>query len=249
MGGILKRRIEAGQDTAILGFGGRDYIQSVVFDATSLQRSGMGGTNEVQTATLTGSPSGGNFKLGVGGVLTANIAYNAAASAVEEALEALSTVGEGGVSVTGSAGGPYTVTFRNQLGNRNLPAMTKDATGLTGGTTPNVAIATTTPGKAQDNDGRYIIGTGDYPGTILTEVPGDTTKVREYTGLSGEAIIGIADGEWEFISNTVEGHRDMACYNQPGLVLDASKIHNYDTYKTAFDAWAAGRGVAVEFGD
>ena len=102
-------------------------------------------TSEVQTVTITGSPTGGNFKLAFKGSTTGNIAYNAAASAVQSALEALSTIGAGNVTVAGSAGGPYTVTFQAALLG-DVPQMTADASGLTGGTSPNVTVTTTTPG-------------------------------------------------------------------------------------------------------
>lgn len=61
------------------------------------------------TVTITGSPTGGTFTLTVSGQTTAGIAYNAAATAVKSALEALSTVST--VTVTGSNGGPYSITL------------------------------------------------------------------------------------------------------------------------------------------
>jgi hypothetical protein len=98
---------------------------------------------EINTATITGAPTGGTFTLTVGGQTTSAIAYNAAASAVQTALVALSTVGTGNATVTGSAGGPYTITFATGLGDITLTA---SGAGLTGGTTPGVTIATTSAG-------------------------------------------------------------------------------------------------------
>ncbi|MEV0247968.1 hypothetical protein AB0H76_15350 [Nocardia sp. NPDC050712] len=63
------------------------------------------------TVTIGGSPSGGTFTLTFGGQTTSAIAYNAAASAVQSALIALSSVGSGNATVTGSNGGPYSVTI------------------------------------------------------------------------------------------------------------------------------------------
>lgn len=104
-----------------------------------------GATGEVQTVTISGSPTGGTFTLTLSGQTTGDIAFNAAASAVQSALEALSTVGAGNVTVDGVAGGPYTVTFDPSLG--DVAQMTADGAGLTGGTTPAVAVATTTGGQ------------------------------------------------------------------------------------------------------
>ena len=103
------------------------------------------GTAEVQTITITGTPTGGTFTLTFDGQTTAGIAFNAAAAAVQSALEALSNLAPGDVTVTGAAGGPYTATFTAAEG--DIPQMTASGAGLTGGTAPAVVIATTTPGN------------------------------------------------------------------------------------------------------
>ncbi|GAA1882000.1 hypothetical protein [Williamsia serinedens] len=87
------------------------------------------------TVTINGSPAGGTFTLSVGGQTTSGIAYNAAPSAVDSALEALSTVGTGNATVTGSAGGPYAVTLANG------GVLTASGAGLTGGTNPSVTVS------------------------------------------------------------------------------------------------------------
>ena len=89
--------------------------------------------------------TGGTFTLTHGGQTTTAIAENAAASAVQTALEALSTIGAGNVAVTGSAGGPYTVTFRGSLKGDNVAQLTSSAASLTGGAS-TVTHATTTAG-------------------------------------------------------------------------------------------------------
>lgn len=108
-----------------------------------------GGTNEVQTVTITGGPTGGTFTLTYSGQTTTGIAYNAAASAVQTALRALSNIGDSDVTVTGSAGGPYTVTFTGDLATTDVAALTASGASLTGGTSPGVTIATATPGVAK----------------------------------------------------------------------------------------------------
>ena len=62
-------------------------------------------TNEVQTITVNGSPTGGTYTLEDSeGTETDPINHNAAASTVQTRLEAI--FGEGNVEVSGSAGGP-----------------------------------------------------------------------------------------------------------------------------------------------
>src|SRR4051812_8445742 len=106
-------------------------------------------TNQVQTVTITGTPTGGTFTLTFNGATTAAIAFNAAAAAVKSALEALPNVGIGGTSVTGGPGPgtAWVVTFQgNGLDGVNWPVMT--ATGsFTGGAAPTATPTITTPGS------------------------------------------------------------------------------------------------------
>ena len=72
----------------------------------------------VQKITLAAggsAPTAGNFTLSFGGYTTGSIAFNAAASAVQTALLALTSIGSGNAAVAGSAGGPYLVTFGGSL--------------------------------------------------------------------------------------------------------------------------------------
>lgn len=103
--------------------------------------------NEVQTVTISGSPTGGTFTLSFGGVATSALQYNAATSVVQAALEGLSTIGSGNVAVTGTAGTSYVCTFAAALGNQNL-AMIAASSSLTGGTNAAIAVAETTQGKS-----------------------------------------------------------------------------------------------------
>jgi hypothetical protein len=119
-----------------------------------------GQTNEVQTVTVTGSPTGGTFTLTWSGQTTAAIAYNATASAVQAALESLSNIDLGDVVVTGgpAPGTAFTVTFTGRYAGTDVAAMTATAS-LTGGTTPGVTVSTTTAGGANPgtSDGRETL--------------------------------------------------------------------------------------------
>ncbi|MFB7867349.1 hypothetical protein [Streptomyces sp. NPDC056069] len=140
--------------------------------ATGLYEPYAAVTNEVQSVTVTGSPTGGTFTLTFNGQTTGAIAYNATAAAVQTALVALSNINPGDVTVTGNAGGPYSVSFGGQYLGDNVAQMTATAS-LTGGTTPGVTVATTTAGgTATASD-----GTQSFAGFLFTEVsfyPGST---------------------------------------------------------------------------
>lgn len=93
--------------------------------------------DRVQVVTITGSPTGGTFTLKVGGLTTTALAFNAASATVQAAIRALGTVWAA-ATVTGSAGGPYTVTL-SPLGGAAAPIYA-DGSLLTGGT-PVVTVA------------------------------------------------------------------------------------------------------------
>jgi hypothetical protein len=140
--------------------------------ARGLAREGQGlpritgapvaGTSEVQTISSTGVPTGGTFKLSYKGRRTTALDFDATAAEIDAALGALSTIG-GAANVT-CAGGPLptdvTVTFAGTLAGRSVPTITVVESALTGGTTPAISVAVTTPGV--DATGR------DYPvGTVV----------------------------------------------------------------------------------
>jgi hypothetical protein len=105
-------------------------------------------------ATITGAPTGGTFTLTIatqfGTQTTTGIAFNALASVVATALNtsiallslppSLLPPNPGmppTATVTGSAGGPYSIGFPATLG---VVTLTASGTGLTGGTSPGVTI-------------------------------------------------------------------------------------------------------------
>ncbi|ASU00797.2 putative tape measure protein [Nocardia phage NTR1] len=103
--------------------------------------------NEVQSLATSGSPTGGTITLTFQGQTTAPIAYNAAAAAVQSALEALSNVEAGEITAAGGALGtaPVTLTFGGRYAGANVPKITVTSA-LTGGTDPTAAITVTTEG-------------------------------------------------------------------------------------------------------
>lgn len=102
--------------------------------------------NEVQTVALTGAPTGGTFTLSYDSEDSDPISVTAAPAVVEQAVEQITGVGVGNVSVTGTAGGPWAVTFVNDLGDTDVVLMEADDTGLTGGTDPGVTVTETVKG-------------------------------------------------------------------------------------------------------
>jgi hypothetical protein len=99
------------------------------------------GVSEVQTMTLT-TPVGNLLPVFMGQT-GAGVASPYTAAALQTSLRALSTVGSDGITVTGSNGGPFTMTFGGRWAEYNAPAIT--ATLSTSGT---AAVVETTPGRS-----------------------------------------------------------------------------------------------------
>ncbi|WP_179956703.1 phage tail protein [Amycolatopsis anabasis] len=111
--------------------------------------------SEVQTVAVTGGPTGGTFTLSLGAQTTSAIPYNATPAQVQDALEALSNIGEGNVAVAGGPlpGTAVTVTFVGALAGASQTLMTGSATGLTGGTSPAINVTRTTTATGWKNIG------------------------------------------------------------------------------------------------
>lgn len=181
------------------GVGGQKVLQpgTVIAKITSGPDSGKvgvyepAGTAEVQTATKSGTISGGTFTLSFGGATTSAIAWDAVAATVQAALEALSTIGTGNITVTGGpiASTPFTITFAGNLSG-NQAQITADATALTG-STPGITMATSTPGVAGAIDGRQT--STNIVGLLDTFLPWQLTEGdREVSVL----YIGTAVADW-----------------------------------------------------
>lgn len=110
---------------------------------------------EVQTLTI--DATGGTFTLTGNGNTTAAIAENAAASVVQTAIRGLGGNYSEAI-VSGSAGGPYTITFPFASG--DVAALTTNAASLTGGAGTAV-ITTGTAGSTAGTYGPYSSAASD----------------------------------------------------------------------------------------
>lgn len=134
------------------------------------------GSDEVQTITFGGTPTGGTFKLTFQSNTTAAITWSSTNSTlvsnIDTALEALTNIGASGVTTavgTMTAGiGTITVTFNGVVGKLLLTVMTVANNSLTG-TNPTIAVAQTTPGVT-------ATGRGYGKGKLLS----DTTNGKVY---------------------------------------------------------------------
>ena len=79
--------------------------------------------NEVQTLTLAGRGLV-SYKVTLGASTSAPILASQTAGGIQAALEAMASIGVGGVTVIGPVGGPFTLTFAGTLANTNVAQVT-----------------------------------------------------------------------------------------------------------------------------
>lgn len=145
----------------------------------------VAGTDEIQTLTIGGTPTGGTFKLAFRGLTTAAITWTAVdatlVAAIDTALGALASVG-GAANVTCAIGtlssgiGTVTITFVAALGKTAIDSLITVADNSLTGTAPTLAIAETTPGVTATARGLAV-------GAIVI----DTTNAFQYIN-TGTAI-------------------------------------------------------------
>jgi hypothetical protein len=188
------------------------------------------GTNEVQTITVTGTPTGGSFTVTFAGATTSAIAYNASAATVQAALEALATIGTNNVACTGGAlpGTAVTVTFQNGLGKQNVVAMTTTDS-FTGGTSPASAVATATAGTGTANEVQVVYASGTVSGgTFTITYSGQTTSAIAYNATTAvvqaalEALSNLAPGD--VVVTGTAGTRYILTFGGTLLATDVSAV-------------------------
>ena len=178
--------------------------------------TGTGGTNEQQLVTISNATSG-TFTLTYSGQTTGAIAWNAAASAVQTAIQALSNVGAGNATVTGSNGGPYTVTFAGTLADTNVAQMTASAGSLVG-SSPTAVVTTATGGVANTPN---ITVTGSTGGPWTVAFGGQLgDEFLEGFSADGSGLVGGTDPH---VTITVNTEGSPAFLNQ--ALLNLSLIH------------------------
>lgn len=178
--------------------------------------------NEAQTVGL-GAATAGTFTIGFDGEVSGAIAYNATNAAVADALNAMSNVSAGDVTVTGGPlPGTITLTFAGRYAGQNVPQVTVTPTGLTGGV---VTVATTTQGGA--------------PAGGATDGRADPAN-----------IVGLDDTflPWQTIERDVEVAAVYACTAVQGwcIELDATGARIVLTNATA-DAMRGTKGLDILF--
>lgn len=147
----------------------------------------LAATNTPTVTTNAGSLTGGAGTAAVATTVIGAPAFNAAN--VQDALEDLSTVGAGNVTVTGS--GPLVVTFGGDLTHSDVATIVVDNTNATGG---NVTVATTSatgPLAVERSQTVRVYGTPGAVQTITRTSTGGTFTLT-YDGQETGTITGAS---------------------------------------------------------
>ena len=103
--------------------------------------------NFAKSQTITVTATGGTFSVTYKGVSASSLAYNLTPAALQTALAALSTIGTGNVTVTGTAGSSYVIVLADALGVHE--PFTLGVGSLTGGTATVAATSGTISGPTE----------------------------------------------------------------------------------------------------
>jgi len=176
---------EGGSTTGSLAdFTSSDFVQTQAAQNSLIQVDGYpwsaSTASEVQTASPDQSPNGGTYTLTYKGQTTAAIAYNASPATIQAALEALSTVNSGYITVGGGVNGlddgDVTFTFRDTLGDVGMISI--DDSSLS--PTLTVTMSETTKGSAG-----YISRSSN---TVDDVIYGVTLHLHDTTDAAGEEL-------------------------------------------------------------
>jgi len=136
--------------------------------------------DEIQSVAITGTPTGGTFTLSFGGNTTTALAYNAAASVIQAALQLLASIGSGNALVTGVFPN-WTVQFTGLRGMINQINLTATSS-LTGGSSPAITITETQAGAPFTTTTSGFSFYGANAHVVFPVVQATNTQVRFHSG-------------------------------------------------------------------
>ncbi len=251
--------MEIGQITANVS--GVDYPvgSPATFVSSTVTAGSDGARNEVQQ--IVHDSSSDSFRLGLGGVFTAELAANVSAADLQAALGGLSTIGNGNVTVAllGSGNG-WIVTFVNVLGNQNVDAIIGTSTG--NGAAP-VTITTSTDGTNGNElqqlwhnatGGTFTLGFNNAT-TAALDFDADAATIQaalEVLSTIGTGNIQVSGSgtemdPWQFEFINKLGHQDQTEFsiNQSALTFAASNSKKVRAHDPDRRQWRSGSADAL----
>lgn len=182
---------------------------------------GKSSGNEIQRVVVTGSPTGGTFKLtfthaAVTYSAAGTCAYSASATDFYQYLQTLVNTGvyafrPGDISVTGGPfpGSPMEVEFTGRYANQDVALLVLATNSLTGGSTPNVAISEKRKGGSSEVYYTVVQPSGTGDATLYAVTSTDGFASTTWTSLAAD----FDPSDWHFeqyqdkmfMANSVDG--------------------------------------------
>jgi flagellar hook-associated protein 2 len=210
---------------SLTGFAASDFTRTQASQDSKIKVDGFPSTSpvsEVQTVTLAtapdNDPDGGTFTLTYRGETTDDIAWDATPAQIQAALEELSTVNSGDITVSASIDNGVTFTFADTLGDVDLLMINSSLTD--GGISVTASIEETEIG----NDG-YISRSSN---TVDDVIHGVALHLHDVTDSNGEQVTLTRDIE----SLKTKLKTMVDAYNAAFTYIQEKTGYN-DTLKTA----------------
>jgi hypothetical protein len=194
----------------------QQVVQAALIQAAT--NIGSEQTDDVQTLSVTGSPTGGTFVL-AGGPIGSNVTvnWNEVAGTLQAKIAAVAAIGVGQVICSGGPlpGTAITITWSGTLAGNPQQILTLGTNSLTGGSSPAPAVAHTTVGVSVakhtarqtlatnilSNPGKYValfaLAVSENA-TVQTDWPGPT-----YVWTSGVVSAATRDNDIQFVVNSM----------------------------------------------
>ncbi len=156
----------------------------------NVRRMRFNDSKHANALLVSGSPTGGTFTLTVTdtagtSATTGSIAYNATSGTIQTAIEALSNVGAGNVTVGSAMGSRFSVVFAEELGRMRVSLGTNS---LTGGSSPTIKT-----------------GPFNGPNTAGIQIQGPATNghLDELWGDTSDDFVALNADDWNLITPSV----------------------------------------------
>lgn len=198
---------------------------------------------------LNRTASAGGYTLTFGGQTTAELTFDADASAIQNALQTLATIGPGNVEVGG--GNPFRIEFTGQLQHTNVETITVDPTNLTG----RAYFANNVEGSIANNETVDLLIAGN-PATVYNNPTGFglvvnplvtnkgrvegwvddgsyvlvisgstfTTYIEYIEAVSGSTVTQLAADLAEHKARSINAHGGLVADNDPRLLPDGGVV-------------------------
>ncbi|MCD6394751.1 MAG: flagellar filament capping protein FliD [Planctomycetes bacterium] len=206
------------------------FIQTQVAQNSEIKVDGYpaaAAVSEEQTLSVAGNPSGGHYHLTYNGQTTGEILHTDGQVAIQAAIDALSNIEAGDITVSAQANGiddgDVTFTFSDTLGDVNM--ILADGSALVGSPSATLSVAETTPGVNS-----WITRNGNCIADALTGITLNLHDINEVDSGDNPIPIEITVGRnTAAVSQKIKSL--VNAYNELMTELESKTEYNTETKK------------------